>query len=211
VPETLAFLRRAMNGTLLDFEVPESFRTVPRHRYKLYAIALRERQARLAWPGQNQQTNDAAVLRRVAHGLQALRWETPDTERPRLDQLHSQITALLEIHAPVWDLDGGRYRVHRRLRDALRTLEQNAVTRPLVSAARAQLEDERVGLPMRSRYPGHVFTWHPGGVALRAAQLRKEIGGARNLDARLRDLARYHRAHGSLPPRPRSSRRGSDS
>jgi hypothetical protein len=200
-PETLAFLRRALAGALHEVEIPAQFRDLPRRGYKLFALALQERREWLSWRGHDQRRNDAALLRRVGHEIMGARWVVADVDRERLDRLHAEIARLLERYPPRWDEVAGGYLVSVKLRAMVNRLQKDELTKDLVEAARLRLEDEYSGDPIRYRHAEGLFTWHPGGVSVRAGQLARELGDGRNLPERLRDFVRYHRRTGNLPPR----------
>jgi hypothetical protein len=202
-PETLAFLRRAWTGEFADFEVPDEYRTVPRRGYKFLAAALTYRAGSLEWAGQNRSVNDVAILRRVAWELPGARRDASGETAVRYDLVHAEIRALLEVHALRWDVASQRYLVHKAVRQRREALEAEPEFAPFVRTARAQLEQEFSGKPIRG--------WSPGGVQVRAQQLRRELAEGRQrqpLDARLRDLVRNARERGELPrERPPGSAR----
>jgi hypothetical protein len=208
MPETVAFLAHALTDELADLEVPESLRDARRRSYKVVAAGLRARLEWYAWPGNDQRENEAAILRRVAQGLLAARWEASPHDRGLYDLVRFKLLDFLEERGegmegrPArwrWDTDARRYVVHPKVRALLTAVESDPRFAPFVSAARAQLADEYEGAPIRTSFPARVVTWHPGGAQTRAAQLGKEIGDGATLEARLRDLVRYHRRVGDLP------------
>jgi hypothetical protein len=205
-PETLAFLHRAWQGELADFEVPVAFRAGRRKGDKFLAAALKYRAAQFEWSGQDARGNDAAILRRVAQGLQAARWQACADIAARYDAQNGAIRRLLEERAPRWCSAEQRCRAHTFVRRRREALEADPNFAPFVRAARAQLQEELDGEAL----PG----WHPGGAWTRGRQLRHELAdGARKhakhkqpLDARIRDLRRNARERGEFPlHRPRAS------
>jgi hypothetical protein len=200
-PESLAFLRRALGEGLHVFDLPHGWREQPDRRYKTIAAALQLQLDRKEWPGNDQQDNPVAILRRVRQALQAARRDGPESEREMLDSVSARIDAVLDPDGSsgrtTWNIDTQRYVVSPEAEALLDDLWTNAVIQPHLWGACQQLEDAYDGKP--------IAGWHPGAPRhqARTQQLRKEVGTGERLPERLRDLVRNARERGDLPHRER--------
>ena len=198
-PETRAFLRRALGEGLHPFDLPHGWRGQPPRRYKTIAAALQLHLDRREWPGNDQQANPVAVLRRVR---QHVRDECRDAPEPRgttfggvLERLDIVLDPDRDSGRTTWNSDERRCAVSPEARALLDELWANPAIAPFIASACRQLEDEYDGKPIASS--------HPGAPKHQAAtkQLRKEIGTGERLPDRLRDLVRNARERGDLPRR----------
>ena len=119
-PETLAFLRRALDPAqgLHPFDLPLGWRDRPPRRYKTIAEALKLKLDRALWVGNDQQTNPGAVLHRVGQGIDAAINFGTVTEEDRvvLAEIPTEIGKALDPDGTpwmVWNSDRAALREHR--------------------------------------------------------------------------------------------------
>ena len=202
-PETLAFLRRALDPEqgLHPFDLPLEYRDQPPRRYKTIAEALKLKLDRALWVGNDQQANPGAVLHRVGLGIDAAinLGAVSEEDRVVLAEIAAEIENVLDPDVTpwlLWNVAEQRYESTDEVRDLLDRLERVPAARSFLNAAYKQLSDEYESKPRRG-WPG-ALRFSPW-----VRQLEKELGDQRNLPGRLRDLTRNARERGDLPRRGR--------